>query len=302
MNQRSKRFTDKSSGNIRRNGVRMACLIIALCSGAARAQAAASIMLWPLNPVIPANAPAAALWIENRGTAPANLQIRVLGWSQRDFADHYDHQQEQVFGSPPFAVIAPGKRQLVRLLRAHELAAGEEQAFRVLIDEIPDAPVTASAPTGIDSGTSGANASAAAQPVDSAASQAAASFGINYKIRYSIPLFVYGNGLAPADPPPNIRLPHGTRHSQAQLDWRFEHHGAQRWLRLRNRGLVHARLTHLTLLVGNTPLELGSVLLGYVLPQAEMRWPVPDSISIEQVTAVQASVNGQETMLARSVQ
>jgi fimbrial chaperone protein len=101
---------------------------------AATAFAAASVIIWPINPVIEAGTRAAALWLENRGSTPVTLQVRVLGWEQNDFADRYHDEQQSVLASPPMATIAPGQRQLIRLTRTTDAGLTGETAYRVLID------------------------------------------------------------------------------------------------------------------------------------------------------------------------
>lgn len=55
----------------------LAGLLVALAAGGALAQS--SLMIWPLDPVIEHDQRASALWLENRGSQPVSLQIRVLG-------------------------------------------------------------------------------------------------------------------------------------------------------------------------------------------------------------------------------
>ncbi len=62
--------------------------------------------------------------------------------------------------------IEPGQKQLVRLIKQIPPAAGQEMAYRVVLDEIPT-------------------------PRAVGDNQA----GLNFQMRYSVPLFVYGNGL-----------------------------------------------------------------------------------------------------------
>lgn len=45
--------------------------------GAGQVQAASSVLIWPIDPVLEADQQASALWLENRGTETANLQIRI---------------------------------------------------------------------------------------------------------------------------------------------------------------------------------------------------------------------------------
>jgi fimbrial chaperone protein len=61
-------------------------------------------------------------------------------------------------------------------------------------------------------------------------------------------------------------------------------------MEVRNQGAVHARLTDAALKQSGQTRPVGEGLLGYVLPGAIMRWPVPESVSGDQ--ALQVRVNG----------
>jgi fimbrial chaperone protein len=113
--------------------------LTALCLslGGAAAHAMTSVLIWPIDPVIESDQHAAALWLENHDNKPVTLQIRVLGWSQAKGDDVYDERQTRVAGSPPMAVVPPGKRQLIRLTRLAPTTPGVEEAYRVMIDEVP---------------------------------------------------------------------------------------------------------------------------------------------------------------------
>ena len=137
-----------------------------LLLAAVKAQAASSVLIWPIDPVLEADQQASALWLENRGTAPANLQVRVFAWRQGDYQEQFQAQRE-IIGSPPVANIAPGQKQLIRLTRTGPSPAGQEQAYRIIIDEIPPAI-----------------------PVDKA--EPGATAAIRLQMRYSVPLFAYG--------------------------------------------------------------------------------------------------------------
>lgn len=135
-----------------------------------QALAAASILIWPIDPVIEDQQPATALWLENRDSKPVYMQVRVLGWKQTAGKDDYSNQSE-VIASPPVASIAPGKRQLIRLVKQTPPPAGQERAYRILVDEVPVK----------DSGSQSA--------------PEGAQMGLKFQMRYSVPLFVSGKGV-----------------------------------------------------------------------------------------------------------
>jgi len=225
-------------------------------------QAASSVLIWPIDPVLEADQQASALWLENRGNEAANLQIRVFAWSQKGFEDQYENQRD-VIGSPPVARIEPGQKQLVRLTRTREIPAGQERAFRIIIDEIPSAQT----PTAKEGQTAAA---------------------IRFQMRYSVPLFAYGQGLWSKDDPTRKRDPKSA--GQPQLTWRKVTVGGASFVEVSNQGAVHARLTDVSFKQGTQNRALVDGLLGYVLPGATMRWPAPVQLPAGQ--ALQVRVNG----------
>ncbi|NBF04183.1 fimbria/pilus periplasmic chaperone [Pseudomonas sp. Fl5BN2] len=238
-------------------------VLTAFLLGVSTAQAASSVLIWPIDPVLEADQQASALWLENRGSETANLQIRVFAWSQSDFADQYQNQRD-VIGSPPVAKIEPGQKQLVRLTRTRDIPPGQELAYRIIIDEIPSAkPIT---------------------PEEGAKSAAA----IRFQMRYSVPLFAYGAGLWSKPDTTRQRDPKSA--GVPDLSWRKVAVDGKPFFELRNQGAVHARLTDVALKQGGQTRPLAPGLLGYVLPGAVMRWPAPEALAAE--STLQLRVNG----------
>ncbi|RLU04821.1 molecular chaperone [Pseudomonas prosekii] len=230
--------------------------------GIAKAQAASSVLIWPIDPVLEADQQASALWLENRGSETANLQIRVFAWSQNGFNDQYQNQRD-VIGSPPVAKIEPGQKQLVRLTRTKDVPPGQELAFRIIIDEIP----SATPPAAEDGKTAAA---------------------IRFQMRYSVPLFAYGAGLWSKEDANRPRDPKGV--GLPDLSWRTVAVDGRSYVEVRNQGAVHARLTDVALKQGGQSKPLVEGLLGYVLPGAVMRWPAPGPLTGESALLVR--VNG----------
>ena len=238
----------------------LALLLLLTVPQRAAAQAAGgSILLWPVNPAIEADERAAALWLENPGKAPVTLQIRIYAWAQHDGAN-VNAAQDVILGTPPIMTIAPGEKQLVRLTRTLGTAPGSESGYRVVVDEIP-----------------------AAKP----ASESGAA--VSFRMRYSLPLFAYGQGLAsPGAAPAKRRAQPGPA---PRLAWRTGRNDTGPYLEIRNSGIVHARLTDVALTRGGgdtQPVTQG--LLGYVLPGATMRWPL--AAGAQAPATLTASVNG----------
>ncbi len=249
------------------------------------AQAAAPLMIWPVDPVIAGEQRAVALWVENRGTEPVAMQARVFAWRQEEGDDRFTPQQA-VVASPPISQIPPGARQMVRLIATQPVPPGQEQAFRVLLDELPAPPAAPGAMQG---------ASRAASP---------AQFGVRLQIRYAIPLFVYAPGtLGPRMPATHADLlssmaPGDTL--EPELRWSVDRSpDGRQHLVVRNTGAGHARLTAVR---WQAPGRDGPVvtpgLLGYVLPHSQRRWVLdqPPPAKPELL----ATINGREAPLPRA--
>ncbi|MGF6096520.1 fimbrial biogenesis chaperone [Pseudomonas sp. 18175] len=245
----------------RRGWVAGVCALLGLAAGPV--QAASSVLIWPIDPVLEADQQASALWLENRGTETANLQVRVFAWSQSGFDEQYQAQRD-VIGSPPVAKIAPGQKQLIRLTRTKDVPPGQELAYRIIIDEIPSA-----------------------EPVATAADGKTAA-AVRFQMRYSVPLFAYGPGLWNKVDGTRDRDPKTA--GQPNLSWKKVTVGGRNYVEMRNQGAVHARLTDASFKQGSQSLPLVDGLMGYVLPGATMRWPVPAGVAADQ--ALQVRVNG----------
>lgn len=99
---------------------------------------------------------AEGLWLTNTGQEALHAQVRVFHWSQANGKDALTPTRALV-ASPPMLDLAPGARQLVRIIRAGGGAAAGEDAYRVLVNELPPA--------------------------------ATRGKGIHYTLNYSIPVF-----------------------------------------------------------------------------------------------------------------
>jgi fimbrial chaperone protein len=127
---------------------------------------ASGLQVAPIGLEFTPASPAQGLWLTNTGDRELHAQVRVFHWTQADGKNELAPTQALV-ASPPMLNLQPGARQLVRVVRTggSGAAGGGEDAFRVLVDELPQA----------------------AQ---------AESSGLQYVLRYSVPVFV-----GPAAPP-----------------------------------------------------------------------------------------------------
>lgn len=230
--------------------------------------AATSVLLWPLDPVIEDHQRAAAVWVENLDSKPVVLQVRVFKWTMENYREHHVLEQHDVVASPPMAMVTPGSRQLIRLIKRNEVPAGTESAYRVVIDEIP-LPESRARP---------------------AAGAGASSFGVKVMMRYSIPLFVSGKGVWTKNDATQSRDPADA--TRPDLRWRTEAAGGKHWLVLHNDGPVHAKFSDLRMVSGGKVVEPVPQLAGYVLPDSAMRWPLARPGTLRAGQPLHATVNG----------
>lgn len=222
------------------------------------ARAAATILLWPIDPWLSADTKATELWVQNQGNSATTMQVRIVRWKQENGYERYTAQQD-VVASPPIVTIAKGSKQLIRLIKQSDVPMGVEQAYRIIVDEIPQAD-------------------AKAEP----------AIGLKLQMRYSIPLFVYGQGI------PTIK--EGAHHALAQtqnLSWRVVHEEGKPALQVRNTGDVHVRLSQVTLEQGGQKRTVADGLLGYVLPDSTRSWPIPAGIA--RPDRMSAQINARDT-------
>lgn len=102
-----------------------------------RGAQAAALQASPVLVELQANSPSATVQIRNTGQAPINVQTRVYRWTQADGQESLD-DTEELTASPPLTTLQPGMSYSVRLVRINRAPITEEQAFRVLVDELPD--------------------------------------------------------------------------------------------------------------------------------------------------------------------
>ncbi|MEG1212448.1 MAG: molecular chaperone [Leclercia sp.] len=231
---------------------------MALGTTVSTAQGAATILLWPIDPWLSADTKATELWVQNQGNSATTMQVRIVRWRQEKGLERYTAQQE-VVASPPIVTIGKGSKQLIRLIKQSDVPVGVEQAYRIIVDEIP-------------------------QPQDPATPQ----MGLKLQMRYSIPLFVYGQGIA--------TIKEGAHHALVEtqdLNWRVVRENGQPALQVRNRGDVHVRLSQVTLEQGGKQRTLADGLLGYVLPGSTRSWPLPSGI--DQPGQMRAQINARDT-------
>ncbi|SHK45095.1 fimbrial biogenesis chaperone [Halomonas caseinilytica] len=221
------------------------------------ALAAASVQIWPINPVIRSEENATGLWLENRGNKEVTLQVRTFSWEQ-EAGDVYSNQKN-IIASPPVFTVPAGEKQLIRLTKVGSVEPGVEDAYRVIVDEVP---VNNKDPD--NQGTL-----------------------LKFQMRYSIPLFVYGEGAQPL----KEEGEDSSGFLEDGLSWRI----VDNMLEISNSSNHHVRLTAASIVNGSHEVSQGNELLGYVLANSSNRWPLPDGLNNQSSLKVQ--VNGGDAVI-----
>lgn len=205
---------------------------------------------------------ATLLRITNRGTEPTQLQLRAYGWSQASSGQDQLTAADDVVIGPPFATLAPGATQIVRLLlRAPPSApATRERAYRLIVDRLPNPAAV------VAKGT------------------------IQMRLNLSLPVFV-DPAPGPAPAPTLAQAP----------AWRIEGAAGHRELVVVNNGNVHLRIDGLSLTQpGAAPLAVPGNGSRYVLAGVERRWTLPAGASVQPGKPISLTVKngaGQATVL-----
>ena len=214
----------------------MATLLGGLMSMSAMA---ASLQVAPISVELKHDQNAETLWLSNTGDEPIQAQVRVMKWSQEGDADVLEPSRE-LLPSPPIVEIAPGERQLVRIVRPDASDVATEQAFRLLVDELPK-------------------------------TEESSSTGLQFLLQYSIPVFLLPPGATPQHAPGPQPLT-----DTSALSARLESGDEGAVLTVVNRGDRRVRLSALASVDDSSSTETMLVpgLLGYVLAGQRMQWPL----------------------------
>ncbi len=216
---------------------------------------AASLQVAPTSLTLQGRQNADVLWLSNSGKAPVQVQLRVFRWTQADGKESLDTTHDLVV-SPAMQTLTPGQKQLVRIIRTTPEAVAAETTYRVIVDELPTV--------------------APERP------------GLQFVLRYSIPIFVVPEAATGA-PALETRLTSGEDGIGV--------------LEVRNRGTQHAQIADLA--YGKdaqtaTPVMPG--LLGYALAGQTMRWPLKSPASHFTGGTFIARINGAATLQPLALQ
>lgn len=111
---------------------------LALLSVTAGSAHAAQLEFTPIIIEAPLGPFATTLEVANHGGGSSVLQVRAFAWRQTpDGADNMD-RSDAIVVSPPMFTLPENETQIIRVV-LHTAPGAVEQAFRILVDEIPPA-------------------------------------------------------------------------------------------------------------------------------------------------------------------
>lgn len=146
---------------------------------------AAGLQVTPTSLTLQARQNADGLWLSNTGTTALQAQVRVFRWTQDNGEERFEPTQALAI-SPPMLELAPGARQLVRVIRLGAPPARED-SYRLIVDELP--PDDANRPP-----------------------------GLQFVLRYSLPVFLAAAG--DAAPAPKLRAQLSFQGEQVRIEVR----------------------------------------------------------------------------------
>ena len=153
-------------------------LVGALLGGtAATACEAASLSVAPTRVELGPGDPAAVVTLQNNAAEPVMVQVQTFAWP-RSLASGVLEPTRELLAVPPVAELAGNAKQIIRVALRAPLTGGREQAYRLLITEVPRG--------------------------------SARTTGVRFALRLSLPVFVTPDG-AEARPVWSVRAnEHGT--------------------------------------------------------------------------------------------
>jgi fimbrial chaperone protein len=201
--------------------------VLAIAAALGLPAAAASLQISPVTIYLRGDQTATSIQLQNLGQAPIFGQVRVYEWDQKDSEDVLTPTQ-LVVASPPIVQVGPNATQLIRLVRVAPPKPGES-TFRILIDEIAR-----------DDGTQNS--------------------GVDFRLRYSVPLFVLPAGAPPSE----------------SLAWRIFRKEGDWHLSVHNSGQLHAQIGAMRFAnKSGKEFDISKGLFGYVLAGRTRVWRLP---------------------------
>lgn len=228
----------------------------------------AALLIWPVQLQLNNDEKSIALWVENQGQSEQVLQARAFSWIQRNGEELLEKQNSLVI-SPPIIKIAPGKKQLIRVMNKTPAQPGKLLTYRIILDEIPKK-----------------------SSIKKADESENLNQGIKFQFRYSLPLFIYGKGLSAnaKDKLPSTEI-------AKNLSWKISNEDGKHWLSISNKNAYYVHLNFIKFSQNkiDTANDQSSSLSGYILPNATMKWELKESPQSKE--SLQAILNGLDAII-----
>ena len=106
---------------------------------AASGASAASLQVAPVLLEVVAPGAAATVTLRNNGAKPIATQVRVFRWTQEAGGERLE-PTDDVVASPPAVELQPAQDYVARVVRVTKKPVEGEEAYRLFIDELPEAP------------------------------------------------------------------------------------------------------------------------------------------------------------------
>lgn len=105
-----------------------------LCMGSARAN---TLQASPVMIEMTSAAPTSAVTVRNSGRSPYDVQTRIFRWQQQGGVETLV-ESDDVVTSPPIVTLKPGVNYSVRIVKVNGEPVQQEEAYRLLVDQLPD--------------------------------------------------------------------------------------------------------------------------------------------------------------------
>ena len=115
----------------------MTAISLAMLAATTLPAKAASLQVAPVIVDVPAPGATGTITLRNEGLKPIDAQVRVFKWTQKDGREVLEPTRD-VVASPPMVKLGSRSDYTVRIVRLSKAPVGGEEAYRLVVDELPD--------------------------------------------------------------------------------------------------------------------------------------------------------------------
>ena len=209
----------------------------------------ANVVIWPTTLQMEATERTISIWLENHSNSTQVYQARVFSWDQKTGEDQLN-PQNHIMISPPLIKIAPGEKQMFRVVQRTPIALDQLNAYRVVLDEVPQ-KINPNMLTKDEQGS---------------------QQGLGFQFRYSLPLFVYGKQISN-----KARESISTVDMIKQLTWKMTQSQGRNYLNITNKSNYYVHLANIS---SDTTGAKNSNISAYILPKSTRVIEIEDGVVI----------------------